>query len=83
MPIPGFPDNRRAWDLIRYARCQGRTRLLDYGRVEIDSNVAERAIRPIALNHKNAFFAGSDGGGEHWAVILPWAYTPQPLKAVA
>ena len=29
----------------------------------------ERAIRPIALNRKNALFAGSDGGGEHWAVI--------------
>jgi transposase len=26
-------------------------------------------IRPIALNRKNALFAGSDGGGEHWAVI--------------
>jgi len=23
----------------------------------------------IALNRKNALFAGSDGGGEHWAVI--------------
>ena len=30
---------------------------------------ARRAIRPIALNRKNALFAGSDGGGEHWAVI--------------
>jgi hypothetical protein len=29
----------------------------------------ERSIRPIALNRKNALFAGSDGGGEHWAVI--------------
>ena len=26
-------------------------------------------IRPIALNRKNALFAGSDGGGEHWAII--------------
>jgi hypothetical protein len=31
--------------------------------------VVERSIRPIALNRKNALFAGSDGGGEHWAVI--------------
>ena len=37
--------------------------------VEIDSNVVERAIRPIALGRKNHLFAGSDGGGEHWAVI--------------
>ena len=29
----------------------------------------ERAIRPLALSRKNAFFAGSDGGGQHWAVL--------------
>jgi transposase len=23
----------------------------------------------MALNRKNALFAGSDGGGEHWAVV--------------
>jgi transposase len=23
----------------------------------------------MALNRKNALFAGSDGGGEHWAII--------------
>jgi transposase len=56
---------------IRYAlsRWEGLSRFLDDGRIEIDSNVVERAIRPIALNRKNALFAGSDGGGEHWAVI--------------
>jgi len=32
-------------------------------------DVVERIIRPIALNRKNALFAGSDGGGEHWAII--------------
>ena len=32
-------------------------------------SIAERAIRPIALGRKNHLFAGSDGGGEHWAVI--------------
>jgi hypothetical protein len=45
------------------------TRFLYDRRIEIDSNVVERSIRPIALNRKNALFAGSDGGGEHWAVI--------------
>ena len=39
------------------------------GPVEIDSNVVERTIRPIALNRKNALFAGSDQGGVHWGVI--------------
>jgi transposase len=58
-------------EAIRYAltRWVGLTRFLDDGRIEIDSNVVERSIRPIALNRKNALFAGSDGGGEHWAVI--------------
>jgi len=58
-------------EAIRYAlsRWDGLTRFLDDGRIEIDSNVVERSIRPIALNRKNALFAGSDGGGQHWAVI--------------
>jgi transposase len=55
---------------IRYAlsRWYGLIRFLDDGRIEIDSNVVERSIRPIALGRKNHLFAGSDGGGEHWAV---------------
>ena len=58
-------------EAIRYAlsRWAGLSRFLDDGRIEIDSNVVERAIKPIALNRKNALFAGSDGGAEHWAVI--------------
>jgi transposase len=58
-------------DAIRYAlsHWDGLIRFIDDGRVEIDSNVVERSIRPIALNRKNALFAGSDGGGERWAVI--------------
>jgi hypothetical protein len=39
------------------------------GRVEIDSNAVERTIRPIALNRKNALFAGHEAGAENWAVI--------------
>ena len=58
-------------EAIRYAisRWEGLARFLDDGRIEIDSNVVERSIRPIALNRKNALFAGSDRGGEHWAII--------------
>ncbi len=58
-------------EAIRYAlsRWDGLTRFVDAGRVEIDSNVVERAIRPIALNRKNALFAGSDGGAENWAIV--------------
>ncbi len=44
-------------------------RFLTDGRVEIDSKTVERTIRPIALNRKNALFAGHDAGAENWAVI--------------
>src|SRR6202044_3986086 len=40
----------------------GLTRYLDDGRIEIDNNVVERAMRPIALGRKNHLFAGSDDG---------------------
>ena len=58
-------------EAIRYAlsRWEGLTRFIDDGRIEIDSNTVERSIRPIALNRKNALFAGSDGGGENWAIV--------------
>jgi transposase len=56
---------------IRYAlsRWDGLTRFIDDGRIELDNNIVERSIRPIALNRKNALFAGSDGGAEHWATV--------------
>ncbi|KPF81050.1 IS66 family transposase [Novosphingobium sp. AAP93] len=58
-------------DAIRYAltRWPGLSLFLDDGRVELDSNTVERSIRPVALNRKNALFAGSDEGGDNWAVI--------------
>ena len=58
-------------DAIRYAltRWTGLSRFLDDGRIEIDSNTVERSIRPLALNRKNALFAGSNQGGDHWAVV--------------
>jgi transposase len=58
-------------EAIRYAlaRWVGLSLFLEDGSIEIDSNVVERAIRPLALTRKNALFAGSDGGGQHWAVI--------------
>lgn len=58
-------------EAIRYSlsRWDGLTRFIDDGRIEIDSNTVERSIRPIALNRKNALFAGSDAGAGHWATI--------------
>jgi hypothetical protein len=45
------------------------TRFLHDGRIELDTNPVERAIRPVALGRKNHLFAGSDGGGHRWAVL--------------
>jgi len=39
------------------------------GRVEIDNNAVENTIRPIALNRKNALFAGHDEGGKNWGMF--------------
>jgi len=45
------------------------TRYRDDGRIEIDNNAAERALRAVALGRKNYLFAGSDAGGERAAAI--------------
>lgn len=64
------------------------------GRIEIDNNSVERTIRPIALNRKNALFAGHDAGAENWATIAslietcklnavdPQAYLTSTLTAI-
>ena len=64
------------------------------GRIEMDSNAVERTIRPIALNRKNALFAGHDVGAENWGVIAslietcklnavdPHAYLTATLSAI-
>jgi hypothetical protein len=56
---------------IRYAlgRWTALARYLGDGRLEIDNNAAERAIRPLAIGRKNYLFAGSDKGGERAAAI--------------
>lgn len=56
---------------IRYAttRWPALTRYRDDGNLEIDNNIAERALRVIALGRKNYLFCGSDAGGERAAAI--------------
>src|SRR3954463_11652265 len=58
-------------EAIRYAlrHWQGLVLFLEDGRLELDTNTVERAIRPIALGRKNSLFAGSDGGARHWAIV--------------
>ena len=48
---------------------EGLVRFLDDGRIELDTNIVERGIRPIVLNRKNALFAGHDEGAENWACV--------------
>jgi hypothetical protein len=71
------------------------TRYRDDGRLEIDNNAAERALRAIALGRKNYLFCGSDAGGERAAAIYsligtaklngidPEAYLRHVLERVA
>jgi transposase len=56
---------------IRYAltRFTALSRYLDDGTLEIDNNIAERAIRGLAVGRKNWLFAGSDTGGQRAAAI--------------
>ncbi|WP_240512312.1 IS66 family transposase [Pseudoruegeria sp. SK021] len=82
---PGYIH--RHWD--------GLQTFLSDGRVEIDSNKVENLIRPIALNRKNALFAGHDEGGRAWGRIAslietakingvePFAYLKATLEAIA
>lgn len=65
------------------------------GRVEMDSNLVENQIRPLALGRKNALFAGHDEGAQNWARIAsliatckmngvePFAYLKATLEAIA
>jgi hypothetical protein len=56
-----------------YSICAGTlgsvTAQLNDGRLEIDNNAAERALRAIALGRKNYLFQGSDAGGEYAAAM--------------
>ena len=66
-----LPARSPTAEAIRYAlnHWDGLSQFLDDGRIEIDNNSVERAMRPIALSRKNALFAGSDEGGENWAAV--------------
>ncbi len=77
----------RHWDGLRL--------FLADGRVEMDSNNVETLIRPIALNRKNALFAGHDEGAAAWGRIAslietaklngvnPHTWLRASLKAIA
>lgn len=45
------------------------TAFLNDGRLPIDNNLVENAIRPVALGRKNWLFAGSPEGAQRMAII--------------
>ena len=51
------------------ARWTALTRCFDDGRLGLDNNPAERALRGVAIGRKNYLFAGSDAGGRRAAVM--------------
>jgi hypothetical protein len=82
---------------IRYAlaRWAALVRYVEDGRIEIDNNAAERALRAVTIGRKNYLFAGSDEGGERAAAIYrligtaklnsidPEAYLRQIIDCIA
>ena len=70
-------------------------RFADDGRIEADNNIAERALKAVALGRKNYLHFGSDGGGDSAAVIYtllgtaelneinPQAYLRHVLERIA
>jgi transposase len=89
-----IPGRSKLAEAIRYAlsRWAALSLFLDDGRVELDTNPVERAIRPVTLGRKNHLFAGSDGGGARWATVCslietarlngvePYAYLSDVLR---
>lgn len=81
---------------IRYAlgHWDGLTRFREDGRLELDTNPVENAIRPVALTRKNALFVGHEDGAENWALLAsilatcklaevnPVAYIAETLRAI-
>lgn len=95
--LPRISGKSKLAEDIRYALTRRETlmRFLLDGRIEIDSNIVERAIRPQTITRKNSLFAGSDGGGRTWAAIAtllqtckmndvdPLAWLTQTLTRIA
>jgi transposase len=71
MQFAQIPPRGGLADAIRYAlsRWDALCCFLNDGRIELDTNTVERAIRPVALGRKNHLFAGSDSGANRWATV--------------
>jgi transposase len=56
-----FEYNTKLWPRLR--------RYVEDGRLQIDNNLIENSIRPVALGRKNYLFAGSHEGAKRMAMI--------------
>ncbi|MBB3948597.1 hypothetical protein GGQ73_004587 [Rhizobium skierniewicense] len=69
--LPRISGKSKLAEAIRYANSRRSIfeRFLTDGRIELDYNIVECAIRPQTITRKNSLFAGSDGGGRTRATI--------------
>jgi transposase len=69
--LPKLSAKSALAEAFRYTlkRREALSRFLTDGRLEADNNIAENAMRPLALGRKNYLFAGSDAGGHRAAAI--------------
>jgi transposase len=95
--LPKLSKKSELTQAIHYAlgRWTPLMRYCDDGRLEIDNNAAERALRAVALGRKNFLFAGSNAGGERAAAMYsligtaklnridPEAYLTEVLARIA
>lgn len=91
-----LPQKGSTAKAIRYAlnNKEALMRFLEDGKIEIDNNAAERAMRSVALGRKNWMFAGSDNGGNTAATfytiietaklnnVNPWLYLSKVLSII-
>ena len=91
-----LPQKGSTAKAIRYAlnNQEALMRFLGDGKIEIDNNAAERAMRSIALGRKNWMFAGSNNGGKTAATfytiietaklnnVNPWLYLKKVLDVI-
>jgi transposase len=95
--LPAAPPKSPLGQALTYTVNQWKalTRFLEDGRLELDNNGCERALRQVAVGRKNWMFAGSDAGAERAAVMYtligtcrlngvdPWAYLRDVIEKLA
>lgn len=80
LQLSRLPRRRRLAETIRQAR--GRWSALIWfladGRIDLEADPVERAIRPMALGREGRLFAGSEGGASRRAIVASPIETADP-----